>query len=64
MFRRQRKAEFESYREPYEYTSKTEKKSFIRYCPECRGVIKEPVAKYCYHCGTKLKDERQDEDYE
>ena len=34
------------------YKSKHEYK--IRYCPVCEGEIKEAVAKFCYHCGSKL----------
>ncbi len=26
----------------------------IRYCPVCEGEIKEAIAKFCYHCGSKL----------
>ncbi len=26
----------------------------LRYCPACGGEIKEPIAKFCYHCGSKL----------
>lgn len=29
----------------------------IRYCPVCRGEIKEPIAKFCYHCGAKLNND-------
>ncbi len=37
------------------YTFKEEfTKPEVRYCPVCRGAIKEPIAKYCYHCGSKL----------
>lgn len=25
-----------------------------KYCPICRGEIKEPIAKFCYHCGANL----------
>ena len=28
----------------------------IRYCPVCEGEIKEPIAKFCYHCGSKLNN--------
>ena len=37
-----------------EYKSKQEDAYKIRYCPVCNGEIKEPVAKFCYHCGSKL----------
>ncbi len=26
----------------------------IRYCPVCKGEIKETIAKFCLHCGSKL----------
>ncbi len=32
-------------------------KQSIRYCPICRGEIKEPIAKFCYHCGAKLNND-------
>ena len=35
-----------------EYKSNQEYK--IRYCPVCEGEIKEAIAKFCYHCGSKL----------
>ena len=28
----------------------------LRYCPSCGGEIKEPIAKFCYHCGSKLNN--------
>ena len=28
----------------------------IRYCPVCEGEIREPIAKFCYHCGSKLNN--------
>lgn len=37
-----------------EYKSKQEDVYKTRYCPVCEGEIKEPVAKFCYHCGSKL----------
>ncbi|MFO8017048.1 MAG: zinc ribbon domain-containing protein [Promethearchaeia archaeon] len=24
-------------------------------CPYCKEIIEQPDAKYCYHCGAKLK---------
>ena len=36
------------------YKSKQEDPYKIRYCPVCEGEIKEAVAKFCYHCGSKL----------
>ena len=38
------------------YKLKEEIKPKIRYCPVCEGVIKEPIAKFCYHCGSKLNN--------
>jgi len=29
----------------------------LRKCPVCAGEIKEPIAKFCYHCGAKLNNE-------
>ena len=26
----------------------------IRKCPVCDGEIREQIAKYCYHCSSKL----------
>ncbi len=37
-----------------EYISRPENDYKIRYCPVCDGEIKESVAKFCYHCGSKL----------
>lgn len=42
-------AAHEPYYEPYIQPSQT-----LRYCPVCGGEIKEPIAKFCYHCGAKL----------
>jgi hypothetical protein len=38
------------------YPSKTIEKG-VRLCPVCKGEIKEPIAKYCYHCGSKLHND-------
>lgn len=38
------------------YKLKEGSKPEIRYCPVCKGVIKEPIAKFCYHCGSKLNN--------
>ena len=29
----------------------------LRKCPVCGGEIKEPIAKFCYHCGAKLNND-------
>lgn len=29
----------------------------FRFCVVCGGEIKESIAKYCYHCGSKLNIE-------
>ncbi|MFX1338591.1 MAG: hypothetical protein ACFFDK_08270 [Promethearchaeota archaeon] len=29
----------------------------LRRCPVCNGEIKEPIAKFCYHCGAKLNND-------
>lgn len=29
----------------------------IRKCPACGGEIREPIAQYCYHCGSELNKE-------
>lgn len=34
--------------------TKFSRNSEIRYCPSCRGAIKEPIAKFCYYCGAEL----------
>lgn len=28
----------------------------IRSCHDCGGEIKEPIAKFCYHCSSKLNN--------
>ena len=28
----------------------------LRYCPVCGGEIREPIAKFCYHCSSKLNN--------
>ncbi|MFX0141857.1 MAG: hypothetical protein ACFFDN_49935 [Candidatus Hodarchaeota archaeon] len=28
----------------------------IKNCSVCGGEIKEPIAKFCYHCGSKLNN--------
>ncbi len=41
--------------QPQDYFLKEPKTDYkVRYCSDCGGIIKEPVAKYCYHCGSKL----------
>jgi len=47
--RRRDKAAHESFYEPYVQA--------LRRCPICRGEIKEPIAKFCYHCGAKLNND-------
>ncbi|MBD3341663.1 MAG: hypothetical protein GF353_21340 [Candidatus Lokiarchaeota archaeon] len=27
-----------------------------RRCPSCGGLIQQPDAKFCYHCGKRLKE--------
>jgi len=29
----------------------------LRKCSVCGGEIKEPIAKFCYHCGAKLNND-------
>ena len=29
----------------------------VRYCPVCKGEIKESIAKFCLLCGAKLNNE-------
>ncbi|TFG04990.1 MAG: hypothetical protein EU539_09905 [Promethearchaeota archaeon] len=43
--------------EPNEFETKNQ----MRYCPKCGGIIREPLAKYCYHCGKKLDNELKSE---
>lgn len=51
LFKRRRRdiAAHEPFNEPYIQA--------LRRCPICRGEIKEPIAKFCYHCGAKLNND-------
>ena len=45
--------------EPYKSIdeSQIEEQLKKRLCPKCGGEIREPIAKFCYHCGEKLNIE-------
>jgi Ca2+/Na+ antiporter len=39
-----------------EKETEIKKEQELRFCSQCGGQIKEPIARYCYHCGAKLID--------
>ncbi len=46
--------DFKKTDERFDYKKANDKPAGLSYCPICSGEIKEPVAKFCYHCGAKL----------